>query len=139
LLFVIFERICSIKTDVNDLLNEVCKQEEQLQESVILVCVLGVRSSQAKMAAIGTALMGMVLGHIVAVKAFHPWWDSLEDYLIYGLVMLGIILLPTAIITGTPLDRNYCQADHCSSTGKEYVNDKEDPKFNAWWVKSIAP
>ena len=36
-------------------------------------------------------------------------WDSLEDFLIYGLVMLGIIIVPTAIITGTPLDCNYCQ------------------------------
>jgi len=90
------------------------------------------------MAAIGTALMGKVLGHSAAEKAFRPWWDSLEDYLIYGLVMLGIILVPTAIITGTPLDCNYCQDDHCSSLGKEYVNEKEDPKFNAWWVKKYC-
>jgi len=90
------------------------------------------------MAAIGTALMGRVLGHSAAEKAFRPWWDSLEDFLIYGLVMLGIILVPTAIITGTPLDCNFCQADHCSSPGKEFVNEKEDPKFNAWWVKKYC-
>jgi len=92
------------------------------------------------MAAIGTALMGKVLGHSSAEKAFRPWWDSLEDYLIYGLVMLGIILVPTAIITGTPLDCNYCQADHCSSLGKEFTNEKheKDPGFNAWWVKKYC-
>ena len=52
------------------------------------------------MAAIGAALMGRVLGHSEAEKAFRPWWDALEDYLIYGLVMLGVVLVPTAIITG---------------------------------------
>ena len=43
------------------------------------------------MAAIGAALMGKVLGHSEAEKAFRPWWDSLEDYLIYGLVMIGVV------------------------------------------------
>eukprot|EP00092_Neocalanus_flemingeri_P024779 GFUD01026868.1.p1 GENE.GFUD01026868.1~~GFUD01026868.1.p1 ORF type:complete len:507 (+),score=114.41 GFUD01026868.1:221-1741(+) len=90
------------------------------------------------MAAIGAALVGKVLGHSAAEKAFRPWWDTLEDSLIYGLVMLGIILVPTAIITGTPLDCNFCQADHCSSSGKEFVNKKEDPGFNAWWVKKFC-
>ena len=90
------------------------------------------------MAAIGTALMGKVLGHSAAEKAFRPWWDSLEDYLIYGLVLLGIILVPTAIVTGTPLDCNFCQADHCSSHGKELFNEKADPKFDAKWVKKFC-
>ena len=61
------------------------------------------------MAAIGAALMGRVLGHREAEKAFRPWWDSLEDYLIYSLVMLAVVLVPTAIIIGTPLDCNFCQ------------------------------
>ena len=60
------------------------------------------------MAAVGAALMGKVLGHSEAEKAFRPWWDSLEDYLIYGLVMIGVVMVPTAIISGTPLDCNYC-------------------------------
>ena len=45
---------------------------------------------------------------------------------------------PPAIIMGTPLDCNFCQVDHCSSHGEEYVNDKKDPKFNAWWVKKYC-
>ena len=53
------------------------------------------------MAAIGAAIMSNVLGHSDAQKAFRPWWDSLEDYLIYGLVTIGVILVPTAIITGS--------------------------------------
>lgn len=87
--------------------------------------------------------MGKVLGHSEAEKAFRPWWDSLEDFLIYGLVLLGIVLVPTAIITGTPLDCNYCQADHCTSNGtnpqfNNQANGKENPGFNAWWVKKYC-
>jgi len=89
------------------------------------------------MAAIGTALMGKVLGHSEAEKAFRPWWDSLEDYLIYGLVMIGIVLVPTAIVTGTPLDCNYCQPSVPQQCGN-FTNEKEDPKFNAWWVKKYC-
>ena len=38
--------------------------------------------------------------------------------------------MPTAIITGTPLDCTYCLEDYCgNNTGKT------NPGFNAWWVK----
>ena len=41
------------------------------------------------MASIGNALVGKILGHSAAEKAFRPWWDNFEDFLVYGLVMLG--------------------------------------------------
>ena len=41
------------------------------------------------MASLGNALVEKILGHSNAEKAFRPWWDNLEDYLTYGLVMLG--------------------------------------------------
>ena len=88
------------------------------------------------MAAVGTALLGRVLGHSKAEKAFRPWWDSLEDFLIYGLVKIGVVLVPNAIITGTPLDCNFCQRDYC---GANITNgDKVDPNFNLWWVKKFC-
>ena len=90
------------------------------------------------MAAIGTALMRKVLSHSAVEKAFRPWWDTLEDYLIYSLVMLGLILVPTTIIMRTPLNCNFCQADHCSLPGKDFINRKEDPKFNSKWVKKFC-
>ena len=92
------------------------------------------------MAAIGAALMGRVLGHSEAEKAFRPWWDALEDYLIYGLVMLGVVLVPTAIITGTPLDCTYCVKDYCGgNTTMDFTNEgKESPGFNNWWVKKFC-
>ena len=46
------------------------------------------------MASIGNALVSKILGHSAAEKAFRPWWDNLEDFLVYGLVMLGKISDP---------------------------------------------
>jgi len=89
------------------------------------------------MAAIGTALIGKVLGHSEAEKAFRPWWDTIEDNLIYVLVMMGLIVVPTAIIMGTPLDCNFCQTDHCFPNTNAEKN-FTDPGFNAWWVKKFC-
>jgi len=88
------------------------------------------------MASVGDALISKVLGHSAAEKAFRPWWDNLEDYLIYGLVMLGLIVLPTAIINGTPLDCTLCQPGICPLD--KIKNDTTDPGFNAWWVKKYC-
>ena len=74
----------------------------------------------------------------------RPWWDPLEDYLVYGLVMLGLLTLPTSIITsGTPLDCNFCKDDICRDLGPEFnrtpADGKDtDPGFNAWWVKKYC-
>lgn len=67
------------------------------------------------MAAVGTALLGRVLGHSKAEKAFRPWCDSFEDFLIYGLFMIGVVLAPEEKITN---------------------RDKVDPNFNLWWVST---
>eukprot|EP00092_Neocalanus_flemingeri_P069496 GFUD01085180.1.p1 GENE.GFUD01085180.1~~GFUD01085180.1.p1 ORF type:complete len:487 (-),score=116.41 GFUD01085180.1:160-1620(-) len=90
------------------------------------------------MAAIGSLLMNKVLGHSEAEKAFRPWWDTLEDFLIYSLVLLGIITVPTAIITGTPLDCSLCHEDHCQANGEVFFNNKTVPGFNLWWVKKYC-
>ena len=45
------------------------------------------------MASLGTAIVSEVLGHSAAEQAFRPWWDKLQDQLIYALVMLGKIIL----------------------------------------------
>ena len=41
------------------------------------------------MSSLADALVSKVLGHTAAERAFRPWWDNLEDYLVYALVMLG--------------------------------------------------
>ena len=44
------------------------------------------------MATLGTALIGKISGDSPAEKAFKPWWDNMQNFLVYGLVMLGKLL-----------------------------------------------
>ena len=41
------------------------------------------------MAALAGDLTKQILGQSDAVKAFRPWWDSLEDGIMYALVIMG--------------------------------------------------
>ena len=54
-----------------------------------ILCVFLEKSVWNKMASLADTLVSKVLGHSAAEKAFRPWWDNFEDYLVYGLVMLG--------------------------------------------------
>ena len=45
--------------------------------------------NKRKMAAIATALLPNVFAKSEAQKALTPWWDKLENYCVYGLIMLG--------------------------------------------------
>ena len=75
----------------------------------------------------------------------------------YGLVLVGLLLVPQAIVSGTPLTCNYCQQDHCSQycnhatnatlkhcgNSTQYVNRNgsgysKDPKFLWSWVKNYC-
>ena len=40
-------------------------------------------------AAVGGAVLGRVFAQSEAEKAFEPWWDTAENYCVYGLLMLG--------------------------------------------------
>ena len=109
------------------------------------------------------SLLGNIMGNVVtksaAEKAFHPWWDVLEDYCVYSLVLVGLMLVPQAIISGTPLFCTFCLENYCEedSDGTDirdigaprprepYVNKfddgtyrTEDPGFSAFWVKSYC-
>ena len=50
------------------------------------------------MAVVGGALLEKFIGTSEAEKAFQPWWDTVEDFLVYGLIMLGNIVFALAII-----------------------------------------
>ena len=41
------------------------------------------------MAELGKATLDGVSEQNVAEKAFRPWWDTLQDNLLYSLVLLG--------------------------------------------------
>ena len=60
------------------------------------------------MATVAAALVGYVFGQSAAEKAFRPWWDKMQDNMIYALITLSLIVLPTSIITVTPLECSQC-------------------------------
>ena len=49
------------------------------------------------MAVVGGALLDKFIGTSEAEKAFQPWWDTVEDFLVYGLIMLGKIQIEITI------------------------------------------
>ena len=103
------------------------------------------------MAAIGTALMS-TLSHTDQEKMFRPWWDNLEDFVIYGLISLGLIVLPTQIFQGTPLFCTICttvttvltiplltpliydQEDQCGVNRSSEV----DPGYHIYYIKNYC-
>ena len=42
------------------------------------------------------ALAQSALSVTEAEAAFHPWWDTLEDYSVYGMLMICVLAIPTA-------------------------------------------
>ena len=61
-----------------------------------------------QMDVIDSELIGKVFGHSTAENLFRPWWDRVEDVLIYALLMLGLIVVPTAMVMGSPLQCTFC-------------------------------
>lgn len=90
------------------------------------------------MALIGTQLMSQVFGHSKAEKAFRTWWDVLEDYMIYSLVALGLVVMPTSMITSSQLECTLCKNEtgYCGQTPN--IPYDKDPAFNSWWVKQAC-
>ena len=56
------------------------------------------------MASLGASLVTEVLGHSAAEKTFRPWWDILEDYLLYGLITLGKLFIIVVCIDQITFD-----------------------------------
>merc|ERR1711963_219332 len=44
------------------------------------------------------------MGHSEADKAFRPWWDIMEDKLMYFFVVMSMVTLPMTFLANTPLD-----------------------------------
>ena len=41
------------------------------------------------MTTLGDSMVKALFGQTDAEKTFRPWWDNLEDVLLYGLIILG--------------------------------------------------
>ena len=48
-----------------------------------------IRNQQTNMTTLEQDLKKQILGRSKAEKTFRPWWDTLEDYLLNSLVLLG--------------------------------------------------
>ena len=97
------------------------------------------------MAVVGTALLGKVMSHTQAERAFQPWWDTTQEFIAYGLVILGLVTLPTAMFSATPLDCNICTEEdkNCEfmkglNNFNPITNKTSAPSYNAWWVKKYC-
>jgi len=88
------------------------------------------------MAMLGAAVMGKVMGKSEAEEAFRPWWDSLSDYILYGLAMISVVLLPTAMFTASPLWCNACLEGHC---GEHDLGENQTRSTDqGWWVNKYC-
>ena len=97
------------------------------------------------MASIGNALVGKILGHSAAEKAFRPWWDKMQDNMIYALITLSLIVLPTSIVTLTPLECSQCTnglelVGICQENWNktEYDNTTKVMGWNTKWAKNYC-
>ena len=88
------------------------------------------------MDAIDSELIGQVLGHSTAENVFRPWWDKVEDVLIYALLMLGLLVVPTAMVMGSPLQCTFCN-DHLCQPFK-YSESFRDPGYCEDFVKEYC-
>ena len=61
---------------------------------------------------------------------YRPWWDKLEDYLLYGLVMIGLITLPNSFVLGKNLECTLCKDDFCD--GLNFENDENEVFMVIW-------
>ena len=54
---------------------------------VMMIMVMIMMVVQAAMAALGSALLSS-LGLTQAERAFRPWWDAIEDHIVYTIIIL---------------------------------------------------
>ena len=78
-----------------------------------------------------------LLYHSKAEIVFRPWWDRLEDLLIYSLLMLGIVLAPTAMVMESPLHCTICKDDLCNPL-KYFEGMAVDPGYCEEFVKQYC-
>jgi len=86
---------------------------------------------------IDSELIGRVVGHSTAEHVFRPWWDTMEDMFIYGLLSLGLVLVPTAMVTGSPLQCTFCKDELCHPVLRS-GHWSVDPGYCEEWVRQFC-
>jgi len=91
------------------------------------------------MAVLGSTLLSNVFAQTEAEKVLRPKIETLKDYMVYGIILLGVVLVPfTMLGTGTPINCNFCKGTDCTIMGAKYQNNKTDPGYSHWFVKSYC-
>lgn len=77
-----------------------------------------------------------------AEKAFRPWWDDFENFIVYSMVIISILVAPGAfLVNGKVLECNRCQGNECCEWADAYcqVGDTTDEKdYNLFYVRSYC-
>ena len=59
------------------------------------------------MGAVASSVAKSVLGHSDAENALRPWWDTVQDHLIYGLITTGKLCIFRNILLIFDTDNNF--------------------------------
>ena len=91
------------------------------------------------MASIESAIF-KALNFLPAQSAFRPWWDQIEDWSVYLLLIGGVLLIPTSVPVGMPLDCTYCKEKLCYPSWEHTGSGDPptDPGFHAYFVKKYC-
>ncbi|XP_059092608.1 uncharacterized protein LOC131887897 isoform X2 [Tigriopus californicus] len=71
-----------------------------------------------------------------AQKAFNPWWEDLEDKLLYGTMILGMISLPFNMVSNTPVECTLNQ-DHPSFRNLSLV-DQSPMRYHHFYLRKFC-
>ena len=84
------------------------------------------------MAALGSALLSS-LGLTQAERAFRPWWDAIEDHIVYTIIILVRTNLIFSICCCCSPDINTIissDRSSCTDDGLLYIYPKQQPTFS---------
>ena len=88
------------------------------------------------MAALGTAVLGRALGQTTTEKSFRDNWSRLEDFASYGLLIIGLLIIPKTVTHWEFINCNYCDGE--LSCGNYSNGIREDPGWNIGWVEKLC-
>ena len=86
-------------------------------------------------ASLGKTIQAEILDSSEAENAFEPFWDKCKKYLIYGLVIGGLVIIPTGLMSGSLMcskcnsEIPSCQEPLKSQTLDQDVQDNLDPNW----------
>ena len=83
-------------------------------------------------ASLGKTIQAEILDSTEAENAFEPFWDKCKKYLIYGLVIGGLVLIPTGLMTGA-LNCSKCHSEIQSCQNFRNQNPDVKDKLNPQW------